>query len=166
MSPNLHDIYDFSLVVSTAHSSILLEFYIHLLSPSHFAPLHYKLTHLVELGVTHYLLAISWHMPGEAVAGQIRWELLTKTLLQPNIVSLYTPTRPGKPQDNKGKDDVGWTLWLWSFSGCSVLTATFQIGRSVGGKNIYGVKRQMQGYMKDQGLDNYMCSNPFEGNIR
>ena len=26
--------------------------------------------------------------------------------------------------------------------------------RSVGGgKNIYGVKRQMQGYMKDQGLD-------------
>ena len=24
--------------------------------------------------------------------------------------------------------------------------------RSVGGKNIYGAKRQMQGYMKDQGL--------------
>ena len=38
--------------------------------------------------------------------------------------------------------------------------------RSVGGKNIYGVKRQMQGYMKDQVLDYYMCSNPFEDNIR
>ena len=58
MSPNLHDIYDLSSVVSTARSSIPLEFYIHLLSPSHFAPLHYKLTHLVGLGVTHYTVIL------------------------------------------------------------------------------------------------------------